>query len=96
VAFRRPLAAALVLHRLLARHHARPRHPRLFHGLQSAKRFSRNPESFGEGRIEGVFTPETAAHASARSPRLRSLLLFWPVIDQAFGGIWRLWRPEKA
>jgi hypothetical protein len=26
---------------------------------------------------------------------LAILLLFWPVIDKAFGGVWRRWRPEK-
>ncbi len=30
-------------------------------GYNLAKRFSKNPESFGTGRIEGVFAPETAA-----------------------------------
>src|SRR5450631_48049 len=32
-----------------------------FMGYNLAKRFSKDPESFGKGRIEGVFAPETAA-----------------------------------
>ena len=35
-----------------------------FMGYNLAKRFSKDPASFGKGRIEGVFAPETAAHAS--------------------------------
>jgi TctA family transporter len=37
-----------------------------FMGYNLAKRFSKDPGSFGKGRIEGVFAPETAAHASGR------------------------------
>src|SRR5204863_138874 len=33
-----------------------------FMGYNLAKRFSKDKDSFGEGRIEGVFAPETAAH----------------------------------
>ena len=29
-----------------------------------AKRFSKHPERFGQGDIEGVVAPETAAHAA--------------------------------
>ena len=29
-----------------------------------AKRFSKHPERFGKGEIEGVVAPETAAHAA--------------------------------
>src|SRR5260370_1270347 len=133
-----------------------------FMGYNLAKRFSKDPESFGKGRIEGVFAPETAAHASGTSALLPMLalgipgsgtaaillgglmvwglnpgplvfgnraedafrlsmigsggdmkvfwsnglvgsittlaiaLLFWPVIDKAFGSVGRLWRPAKA
>ena len=27
---------------------------------------------------------------------LAILLLFWPLIDKAFGGLGRLWRPARA
>ena len=39
-----------------------------FMGYNLAKRFSKDPDSFGKGRIEGVFAPETAAHASGTAP----------------------------
>ncbi len=35
-----------------------------FMSYNLAKRFSKDKDSFGKGRIEGVFAPETAAHAS--------------------------------
>src|SRR6267142_815630 len=38
-----------------------------FMGYNLAKRFSKDKDSFGKGRIEGVFAPETAAHASGTS-----------------------------
>lgn len=38
-----------------------------FMGYNLAKRFAKDPESFGKGRIEGVFAPETAAHSSGTS-----------------------------
>ena len=41
-----------------------------FMGYNLAKRFSKDPESFGKGRIEGVFAPETAAHASGTAALL--------------------------
>jgi TctA family transporter len=49
-----------------------------FMGYNMAKRFSKNPESFGKGRIEGVFAPETAAHASGTSALLPMLALGIP------------------
>src|SRR5919199_5134841 len=49
-----------------------------FMGYNLAKRFSRNPDSFGTGRIEGVFAPETAAHASGTSALLPMLALGIP------------------
>jgi putative tricarboxylic transport membrane protein len=49
-----------------------------FMGYNLAKRFSKNPETFGQGRIEGVFAPETAAHASGTSALLPMLALGIP------------------
>ena len=49
-----------------------------FMGYNVAKRMSKNPESFGTGRIEGVFAPETAAHASGTSALLPMLSLGIP------------------
>ncbi|MFG1358550.1 tripartite tricarboxylate transporter permease [Xanthobacter pseudotagetidis] len=49
-----------------------------FMGYNLAKRFSRNPESFGKGRIEGVFAPETAAHAAGTAALLPMLALGIP------------------
>jgi TctA family transporter len=49
-----------------------------FMGYNVAKRMSRNPETFGTGRIEGVFAPETAAHASGTSALLPMLSLGIP------------------
>jgi len=49
-----------------------------FMGYNIAKRMSRNPESFGTGRIEGVFAPETAAHASGTAALLPMLSLGIP------------------
>jgi putative tricarboxylic transport membrane protein len=49
-----------------------------FMGYNLAKRMSRNPESFGTGRIEGVFAPETAAHASGTAALLPMLSLGIP------------------
>ena len=47
-------------------------------GYNLAKRFSKDPESFGTGRIEGVFAPETAAHASGTAALLPMLALGIP------------------
>src|SRR5919202_3351498 len=41
-------------------------------------RFSRDKESFGQGRIEGVLAPETAAHAAGTSALLPMLALGIP------------------
>src|SRR5881296_4690538 len=49
-----------------------------FMSYNLAKRFSRDKESFGKGRIEGVFAPETAAHASGTSALLPMLALGIP------------------
>src|SRR5207253_1350827 len=49
-----------------------------FMGYNLAKRFSKDKESFGKGRIEGVFAPETAAHASGTSALLPMLALGIP------------------
>jgi putative tricarboxylic transport membrane protein len=38
--------------------------PASFMSYAFAKRFSRHPERFGKGEIEGVVAPETAAHAA--------------------------------
>ncbi|MEH2483495.1 TctA family transporter [Nitrobacteraceae bacterium AZCC 2146] len=63
---------------MLAWHHARWRHCRVVHGHNLAKRFAKDPESFGKGRIEGVFAPETAAHASGTAALLPMLALGIP------------------
>ena len=49
-----------------------------FMGYNMAKRFARDPKSFGTGRIEGVFAPETAAHASGTAALLPMLALGIP------------------
>src|SRR6186713_2987057 len=49
-----------------------------FMGYNLAKRMSKDPNSFGTGRIEGVFAPETAAHASGTSALLPMLALGIP------------------
>jgi TctA family transporter len=49
-----------------------------FMGYNLAKRFSKDPASFGKGRIEGVFAPETAAHASGTAALLPMLALGIP------------------
>ena len=49
-----------------------------FMGYNLAKRFSKDRESFGKGRIEGVFAPETAAHASGTAALLPMLALGIP------------------
>ena len=38
--------------------------PASFMSYAFAKRFSKHPERFGKGEIEGVVAPETAAHAA--------------------------------
>jgi putative tricarboxylic transport membrane protein len=49
-----------------------------FMGYNIAKRMSKDPQSFGTGRIEGVFAPETAAHASGTAALLPMLALGIP------------------
>jgi len=49
-----------------------------FMGYNLAKRMSKDKESFGTGRIEGVFAPETAAHASGTAALLPMLALGIP------------------
>ncbi|MDB6001226.1 MAG: protein of unknown function transrane, partial [Rhizobacter sp.] len=49
-----------------------------FMGYGIAKKFSRNPDSFGKGNPEGVLAPETAAHAAGTSALLPMLALGIP------------------
>lgn len=49
-----------------------------FMGYGLAKKFSRNPDSFGKGNPEGVLAPETAAHAAGTSALLPMLALGIP------------------
>src|SRR5215831_13350064 len=49
-----------------------------FMGYNVAKRLAKDKESFGKGRIEGVFAPETAAHAAGTSALLPMLALGIP------------------
>ncbi len=52
--------------------------PASFMSYGVAKRFSKDPESFGKGNIEGVVAPETAAHAAGTSALLPMLTLGIP------------------
>ncbi len=49
-----------------------------FMSYNVAKRLDKDKESFGTGRIEGVFAPETAAHAAGTSALLPMLALGIP------------------
>ena len=49
-----------------------------FMGYNLAKHSSKDQDSFGKGRIEGVFAPETAAHASGTAALLPMLALGIP------------------
>jgi TctA family transporter len=49
-----------------------------FTGYNVAKRLDKDPDSYGKGRIEGVFAPETAAHAAGTSALLPMLALGIP------------------
>jgi TctA family transporter len=49
-----------------------------FMGYGLAKKFSRQPDSFGKGNPEGVLAPETAAHAAGTSALLPMLALGIP------------------
>ena len=52
--------------------------PASFMGYGIAKRFSKTPEKFGKGDIEGVIAPETAAHAAGTAALLPMLTLGIP------------------
>ena len=52
--------------------------PASFMSYGLAKRFSRHPDRFGQGEIEGVVAPETAAHAAGTSALLPMLTLGIP------------------
>ena len=52
--------------------------PASFMSYGLAKRFSRRGENFGKGEAEGVFAPETAAHAAGTSALLPMLTLGIP------------------
>jgi TctA family transporter len=49
-----------------------------FMGYGLAKRFSKEPDSFGKGNPEGVLAPETAAHAAGTAALLPMLALGIP------------------
>ncbi|WP_431047930.1 tripartite tricarboxylate transporter permease [Roseateles sp. L2-2] len=49
-----------------------------FMGYGLAKKFARDPDSFGKGNPEGVLAPETAAHAAGTSALLPMLALGIP------------------
>ncbi|HZX88557.1 MAG TPA: tripartite tricarboxylate transporter permease [Reyranella sp.] len=49
-----------------------------FMGYNLAKRFSRDGDNFGKGKIEGVLAPETAAHAAGTAALLPMLALGIP------------------
>lgn len=49
-----------------------------FMGYGLAKKFSRKPDSFGQGNPEGVLAPETAAHAAGTAALLPMLALGIP------------------
>ncbi len=52
--------------------------PASFMSYAFAKRFSRHPERFGTGEIEGVVAPETAAHAAGGASLLPMITLGIP------------------
>jgi putative tricarboxylic transport membrane protein len=52
--------------------------PASFMSYGMARRFSKNGDKFGEGHIEGVIAPETAAHAAGTSALLPMLTLGIP------------------
>jgi putative tricarboxylic transport membrane protein len=52
--------------------------PASFMGYGIAKRFSKNPDNFGKGEIDGVLAPETAAHAAGTAALLPMLTLGIP------------------
>src|SRR5574337_1262863 len=52
--------------------------PASFMSYSFAKRFSKNPEAFGKGTLEGVVAPETAAHAAGVAAMLPMITLGIP------------------
>src|SRR5215475_3613980 len=52
--------------------------PASFMSYAFAKRFSKNPERFGKGELEGVVAPETAAHAAGGASLLPMITLGIP------------------
>jgi putative tricarboxylic transport membrane protein len=52
--------------------------PASFMSYAFAKRFSKNPERFGKGEIEGVVAPETAAHSAGVAAMLPMITLGIP------------------
>src|SRR2546427_10988097 len=52
--------------------------PASFMSYAFAKRFSRHPERFGKGEVEGVVAPETAAHAAGVAAMLPMIPLGIP------------------
>jgi putative tricarboxylic transport membrane protein len=52
--------------------------PASFMSYAFAKRFSRHPERFGKGELEGVVAPETAAHAAGGAALLPMITLGIP------------------
>jgi len=52
--------------------------PASFMSYSFAKRFSKNPEQFGKGDLEGVVAPETAAHAAGVAAMLPMITLGIP------------------
>ena len=52
--------------------------PASFMSYSFAKRFAREPETFGKGNIEGVVAPETAAHAAGVAAMLPMITLGIP------------------
>ncbi|HEX7230760.1 MAG TPA: tripartite tricarboxylate transporter permease, partial [Candidatus Binatia bacterium] len=52
--------------------------PASFMSYSFAKRFSKNPEQFGKGELEGVVAPETAAHAAGVAAILPMITLGIP------------------
>jgi putative tricarboxylic transport membrane protein len=52
--------------------------PASFMSYAFAKRFSKHPERFGQGELEGVVAPETAAHAAGVAAMLPMLTLGIP------------------
>src|ERR687892_274990 len=59
--------------------------PASFMSYAFAKRFSRHPERFGRGELEGVVAPETAAHAAGVAAMLPMLTLGIPGSPTAAG-----------